>query len=66
MQIISMLQLFTAKMVHSMKRSSGTMKDAIDFFTRPIEELDTEIRQNLGIGPEGPYTQVSSTYIIFI
>lgn len=54
-----MIELYLKKVTHVMKRKSDFLKEATDFFLRPIEEIDAEIRERLGVPLGGSYLKVS-------
>lgn len=41
-----------------MAKRKDILKNAGEFFTRPAEDLDKEIRQLLEVSKTGPYTKV--------
>ncbi|KOB68016.1 Uncharacterized protein OBRU01_18952 [Operophtera brumata] len=55
-EVRAMLEIFLGKMIESSKRKDF-LKDAAEHFTRPEKELDKEIRENLGLPSDGPYTK---------
>ncbi|XP_041987072.1 uncharacterized protein LOC121738874 [Aricia agestis] len=60
-EVKAMLEVFVSKMVHANKKT-GIMKMAAEHFTRPIEELDSEIRQRLSLPPNVPYNQTKNAF----
>ncbi|KPJ06380.1 hypothetical protein RR48_14119 [Papilio machaon] len=55
-EIKSMMSSFVAKMIHLGKRKE-ILKEAAEYFTRPAEVLDKEIRDSLGLSSNAPYLQ---------
>ncbi|KAJ0183764.1 hypothetical protein K1T71_000187 [Dendrolimus kikuchii] len=55
-RIKAMLDMFVCEILHTAKRKF-ILLEAAKHFTRPVEELDQEIRKRLNLPPEGPYTK---------
>ncbi|XP_068619092.1 uncharacterized protein [Battus philenor] len=63
-EIKAMLSSFVSKMVHLSKRK-GILKDAAEYFTRPFEVLDKEVRDRLDVAPDGSYIQNDKSVFMY-
>lgn len=54
------MELYICKMALQNKRKCNFLKEAAEYFLQDTSQLDRNIRQQLKIGPKGPYTQVST------
>lgn len=52
-----MLEMFVGKATRGNKRK-GILKEAAEYFTKPTEELEAEIRQHLGTTEEDYFIKV--------
>lgn len=59
-----MITNFFAKELREFSKH-GDLKALAEFFTRPIEEIDKEIRQRLELPAYGPYYSVNMIIIYF-
>lgn len=64
-QIKTMLAIFISKMVQ-MNKMKEVLKEASQHFTRPINELDEEIRQKLNLLPDERYDSKVKLFSIFL
>lgn len=60
-----MMEIFVSKMTQTAKRKD-ILKEAAQYFTRPVDEIDLEIRERLGVPTEGPYTKVFYVVRLFL
>lgn len=59
-----MMSSFVTKMIHLGKRKE-MLKEAAEYFTRPAEVIDKEIRDSLGVSSDAPYLQVYSQLYVY-
>lgn len=55
-----MMELYVCKMASQNKRKCNFLKEAAEYFLQDDFILEGDIRQQLKIGPTGPYTQVGT------
>ncbi|XP_049885495.1 uncharacterized protein LOC126380259 [Pectinophora gossypiella] len=63
-EIIAALELYISYTSSVMKRRSEFLKQAAEYFLRPLEDLDADIRKRLGVGPEDNYNKGKKVYHI--
>ncbi|XP_045509990.1 uncharacterized protein LOC123705299 [Colias croceus] len=63
-EIRALLEIFVGKISRTNKRK-GILKEAAEHFTRPVEQLDAEIRNHLGLPQTDQYVKEGSNTFVY-